>query len=64
MKNRLKQQIFAFTLLVWTVAYSSNRQAHFVNYSNTRPMKRNLGHSGTGCMALYLKKELLRIWRL
>ena len=26
MKNRLKQQIFAFTLLVWTVAYSSNAQ--------------------------------------
>ena len=26
MKNRLKQHIFAFTLLVWTVAYSSNAQ--------------------------------------
>ena len=59
MKSRLKQQIFAISLLACTVISPANAlQTHSI-----RLTKQSLGLFGTGCLEPYPKKGLRLTWK-
>ena len=66
MKSRLKQQIFALSLLAWTAVCPADAQQtrslrdQFLNPSDEAKIH---GPFGIGCMVPCLKKGLQPIWR-
>lgn len=65
MKSRLKQQIFAISLLACTAISPANALQHiyFANNSKIRLTKQSLGLFGTGCLEPYPKKGLRLTWK-
>ncbi len=65
MKSRLKQQIFAISLLACTAISPANAlQTHLLREQfQIRLTKQSLGLFGTGCLEPYPKKGLRLTWK-
>jgi hypothetical protein len=64
MKSRLKQQIFAISLLALLYLLPMLcKHIYFANNSKIRLTKQSLGLFGTGCLEPYPKKGLRLTWK-